>query len=666
MVTGLFSACKGGEDNSIPRSNTVYQGGKTHTTSVKETDNYIAINGQTDYTIVVPANTSNTTLLAVEELNLFMEKSAGVTFKTILDIGVTVDENSKYIVIGNTTVTKEAGITLDYNTYGNDGYIVKTIGKTVFLGGYSGNGDVFAVYEFLKHTINYQYFTLLTMNYDVNPIVKLYDFDIVEIPDFAQRIVGTTGWASGYYAETTVKRNRNDLTDEAFLHPSQLNGYGHFHNTQYWLPASSYADAHPEWYSSDRNEFCYTAHGDEEEYNAMQDELIQRIVLACKRWPSTTNVNITHNDYGYKCSCETCREELAKCNQSYSGMIIKFMNDLEEKLNAYMATNNDGLPRDRTFTIQFFAYSFTIVPPVEYETEQKMVDGQTEIVYVQPKKDSNGNYILLGEEYKCNPNVHVWFAPLSAQFVDALDHETNAQQYEQYRAWLTVADTVDFWVYGANFQNNLAPYIGINGFVENVRLFAKDGNDGLILFEQEHSAVGIGFFKLQGYIASNIAWNINYDVPTLMDNYFDGVFGPASKIMREYYDDFTAYFYAMMESGVMGKDVYAISQNASIKNIFTQSVCEKWENYTKLAMAEIEPLKATDPERYNIYYEEIITESIMPRYFLIKFYESEYSPAQVNQMKKTLIADMDRTCSYVSEGYNRWESYISSWRNDIY
>ena len=680
---GAFTACNTGDKpGDSGNSNPVYPtyvGGKPHKIIAEKTEEFIAIAGKTDYQVVISPNADTNTLTAIEELNRYMNLAAGVTFNVIHETGLTVDENSKYLVLGNTQLAKNAGIDIKYSQLGNDGYIIKTIGKTVYLGGYSGNGDIFAVYEFMKHTVGYTFYTIMTTVYNKTQVVNLYNFDVIDVPDFAQRITGTSGWQSGHYSQLTVKRYRNDLTDEAMLHPSQLEGYGHFHNTKWWLPYSNYGEDHPSWYSdSVGNEFCYTAHGNQEEYEAMQDELIQRIVLSCKRWPSATNVNITHNDYGYKCSCETCMQHVNRCGGSYAGVIISFMNDLVVKLNDYMATNEDNLPRDRTFTIQAFAYSYSIIPPVVLGQDGK------------PQKDADGKYTLLeyykcsacgneqsnndpcgkceGEvvkkDYKANENVHMWFAPLSAQFVDPLSHIDNAVQYEQYQAWQQVCDKVDFWLYGTNFQNVLAPYLGITSFVENLREFVADGNDGLVLYEQESSPVGIAFKKLQGFITANISWNVKYDVTKLMNDYFANVYGPAEKTMRTYYNDMTTYLYSMIEAGVLAKDVYAGTRNN--KELFTQAVCERWLRYTEKALTEIESIKESDPARYQIYYDEIINESIMPRYYLIKFYEDQFSPGQANEMKKSLLNDSERVSAYIEEGYNVWEEYMGSWRNEIW
>ncbi len=74
-------------------------------------------------------------------------------------------------------------------------------------------------------------------------------------------------------------------------------------------------------------------------------------------------------------------------------------------------------------------------------------------------------------------------------------------------------------------------------------------------------------------------------------------------------------------------------------------------------------------EKYQRYYDEITSESIFIRYLLIKLYSSSYSGSQLNDMKKTLLADMNRLGNYVVEGYNPWEKNypgVSAWRDQIY
>ena len=107
--------------------------------------------------------------------------------------------------------------------------------------------------------------------------------------------------------------------------------------------------------------------------------------------------------------------------------------------------------------------------------------------------------------------------------------------------------------------------------------------------------------------------------------------------------------------------------NADKKDIWTEQILNKWLNKINEAYAEIESVKGS--EKYQRYYDEITSESIFIRYLLIKLYSSSYSGSQLNDMKKTLLADMNRLGNYVVEGYNPWEKNypgVSAWRDQIY
>ena len=628
--------------------------GESENIKANETEKFIAKDGETDYTILVSASATEETLFAVQEMNYFMNLSAGVTFPIKRDAGVEIADNSKYLIIGKTEQSEKAGIKYEFNELGTDGYKIKTINQCVFLGGNSGNGDIFAVYKFLNVAIGYEFYSAITIEYDKKTQVKLYDYDVVDIPDYKLRITGTSGWQSGTYNVSTVKRYRNDLTDEVFIHPSELNGYGHFHNSIDWLNPSVYSSENPKWYSADLGELCYTAHGDKEAYEKMQNELLERIKIACKKQYLGTNINISIEDYGSKCSCGACMAELNKYNGCYSAMIIKFMNDMERKVNAWIKTNTDNLPQDRTYTIQFFAYMWAVKPPLQVNS-----DGSY-------KRDANGNYIPIDDSVICNDNVIPFFAPLTMQnFVDSID-DVGGDQKENYLAWKSLAKRIDVWFYGCYFNDYASPYVGMNGFVENARYLNENKTNGLFLYEYANNSVESAFFKLTGYVAAKTSWNTKLSTNDLVDNYFYCAFGPAQTKMRLLYNEIMTYMITLQETGVMSKKVQG-TVNADKKDIWTEQILNKWLNKINEAYAEIESVK--DSEKYQRYYDEITSESIFIRYLLIKLYSSSYSGSQLNDMKKTLLADMNRLGNYVVEGYNPWEKNypgVSAWRDQIY
>ena len=651
-----LAACSTGSNPGISQEDGYIEGG-THILNYERTNDFIINGSSTDYKIVISDSPSEETLFAVKELQYFMREATGVTIPLIYDSGVTASADSKYIVIGENDLSDAAGIEYDYNELGNDGYLIKTIGKNIYMGGTTGNADTFAVYEFLRTTINYAYYTVQGIEFDKTRVVFLYDYDVKDVPDFALRIAGIGGWQSGSSAYTTeaIRRYRNNLTDEMFLHPPELNGYGHFHNTTFWIQPSVYAEDHPDWFSENQDELCYNVHNNPEEYQALIDEFIARIFEASLKWPSYNNVNITHNDYGYRCHCQYCTAEFEKYNNSAAGSIIQFMNDLEEQLNEAVKTNTLGIDQNKVYTIQFFAYSFAITPPLEMG-----VDSDGLATYLT---DENGEYIPIDDTVICNENVIPWYAPLRADHTVGLDEEGNEEFYRAYQAWHALSDQIDVWIYGDSFKDPISPYPGIGGFVENARLFKKSGSARLILYEQSARGSDTAFYRAQGYVASQIAWNVNLNVEELLDNFFRVVYGPAAAPMREFYDSMFSYLLSSMETRLIESGVYGISPNN--KNLWTYSVLSRWMKYVEESYASIEPLKYTDADLYQRYYDEITNESLFVRYQLYNLYPGEFSDSDYNEGRIALIEDMDRICDSVNTGYRGWENYIGQWRSEL-
>ena len=55
---------------------------------------------------------------------------------------------------------------------------------------------------------------------------------------------------------------------------------------------------------------------------------------------------------------------------------------------------------------------------------------------------------------------------------------------------------------------------------------------------------------------------------------------------------------------------------------FPYAVCKRWSNYCDEAYKLIDGLKTTNPELWSMYNDNIVTESLMPRYMIIKWHDA--------------------------------------------
>lgn len=100
----------------------------------EETGEYVIQNGKTQYQVVYPHDASSDIVLAISELNLFMNEATGVKFNAVPDTSVTYTANSRYISIGDTSLIEVAGVEFSDKLSSSGTHII-TKDKSLFLYG---------------------------------------------------------------------------------------------------------------------------------------------------------------------------------------------------------------------------------------------------------------------------------------------------------------------------------------------------------------------------------------------------------------------------------------------------------------------------------------------------------------------------------------------------
>lgn len=106
------------------------------------TPNYlITKNGESEYKILLPDSPSQAHLFAASELNSILEKGFGGTLDIVY--GGTVTSAEKWISIGETPIADS--VSVSFEELGSDGYVIKSVGDSYILKGYTERGTIFAV-----------------------------------------------------------------------------------------------------------------------------------------------------------------------------------------------------------------------------------------------------------------------------------------------------------------------------------------------------------------------------------------------------------------------------------------------------------------------------------------------------------------------------------------
>jgi flagellar assembly factor FliW len=121
-------------------------------------------------------------------------------------------------------------------------------------------------------------------------------------------------------------------------------------------------------------ELCYTAHGVEEDLDALVEACANKIIysLTLDRWADRQYVGFTIMDGGYQCTCKACEEAKKADGGSYAGAIIRVANRMMEIVKEWMKNNGQA---DRELNLFFYAYGTTEKAPVIYDEEQGTTAG---------------------------------------------------------------------------------------------------------------------------------------------------------------------------------------------------------------------------------------------------------------------------------------------------
>ena len=95
----------------------------------------IVENGASDYKIVISKKYTEAVYFAATEMQSFINQATGVKLPITLDTAAVLNEDSRFISIGGTTVLEEIDGDVDYSALNEDGFIVRTKWDCLFING---------------------------------------------------------------------------------------------------------------------------------------------------------------------------------------------------------------------------------------------------------------------------------------------------------------------------------------------------------------------------------------------------------------------------------------------------------------------------------------------------------------------------------------------------
>ncbi|MBP5466889.1 MAG: DUF4838 domain-containing protein, partial [Clostridia bacterium] len=573
--------------------------------TVDYADDYFVYENSSDYSIVIPRDYGKDEYLAAQEINTFLLRSCGVMLEIKYDDETEYSSESKLISIGNTSLLSYVNISPDANELGDYGFILKTVGSSIFIVGTTkvGTGALYGTYEFLHRQIGWKVYAEDEIRYSKFDSVKLVDVNITDKPDIPGYMLSSYVSGRSELKKRLHISNRTDVLGNGSVSP--------YHNMTLWLPSHKYAAEHPGWYSTGGDQLCLTCRGDEEEYNAMLNTVFELMYNEVMTYDLKVVTWTLMDNYQY-CTCDACVEAERKYGTK-SGQLVKFCNELSDMFKARFEENNI----DREINILFFAYYYYISPPF------KTIDGvQTPTII-------------------CRDNVFPIIAPYNEMDRAAsIYHDNNGGVKGLVDSWSKICKKFGFWVYSINFGGSyLYPFDPFNCLQEHYKYFA-DKNPFYMFdegFTTQFQETPTGFTVLKDYLSTNIAWNTDADVYALTTDFFSNYYKDAAEDMYRFY-----LSYRMKLKMLFDDYGYSHSNHHDCLNaeFFEMGTLLSWKNHIKNAYGKILKYKDSDTELYKKLDTRIRTESIMVNFMIWKLYgESYYTKTEQDAMLSEIYED---------------------------
>ena len=598
---------------------------------------YLFKNGVSNYKIVVPELEKNDKYIkeSVEELNYFLSLSCGATLPVVSDNGLTFNENSEYISLGNTSLFYQSNIQIKDISY-VDGFEINSLNKSVFINGGGTSGVMFGTYKFLYYEIGFEIFSDDEIFYRKNNTVKLYDFDVRKIPDFDVR----HAYVAEYCRNSTGIKNAHRLGLHAYDDynlnvGTDENGVGGQanHTSVFLADPNIYMGEHPNWYSSSEIpenlgeglQLCYTSDVPGL-LKVVTDNLKKEIV----KQPYAKIVQVTHSDGQGWCNCASCTACKSKYGSDSASQLL-FINEVAKELNRWLAAPSEDIKgsytdaykdrfgvagdRNRKIYVMMFAYVATASAPV-----------------FSTFKDNN---IILED------NIAVQWAPISADANYPMNHEKNKSFRNTIEMWAQGVKNIMYWGYSLHEYICFCPTKTILATQENYRFMKSLGTMGI--FQESLS----GYFnapdweQLKAYVQAKLMWNVNANVPELIDNFMEHYFGPVAETMKKiFYDEQDWETYC---ADVLNRTGYGGNQAMANAEYWPQPLLLNFIDRCDNAQNELEDLYKTDYMKAQRISDRIYTESTPFRYLLMLNYKPLYTENVFAEMKEKFVNDVNRT-----------------------
>ena len=441
----------------------------------------------TAYCIALSPDAGPTARHAAEELSDYVFRQTGVRLPVGAALKCPGAEGSRVIKI------------LRDDSKGADAFRLRSVGEDILVSG-GERGVLYGVYELLETYGGVGWFAPERMVVpERDAFIVPRDLDVSQSPAFDMR---EALWYSAFIDAdfcARVRLNGSNYTPFLPKHGGKPYRFGGglsiAHTLAKLVPAAKYGKDHPEYFalvggSRDTKEsaqLCLT--------NPDVLRIVTEGVLAAiRRDPSARYFGVSQNDNQNYCTCEKCAAVDAE-EDSHAGTMIRFVNAVAA---AVEREHPDKI-------VETLAYQYTRKPPK----------------LTRPRK-----------------NVMICLCTIECDFAHPIATGADGQNVAFRRdanGWKEYTDRIYVWDYTTDFAHYPCVFPNFDALQKNVIFFREMG--ARYLFEQgANMGLGAEFAALKSWLLAKWMWNPDLPEEPLLGRFFNGYYGSAAPMVREYFN----------------------------------------------------------------------------------------------------------------------------------
>lgn len=478
--------------------------------------------------ILIPGQATETELFAAAELRDYLEKMTGARL-TILPEGEASGDPA--ILVGNTLKAPP-----ELKSKDADAFIVRRQNGSLIIAGASDRGTLYGVYDFLERELGCRWLGP-GPHWEIipeTPDLALPSVDRLEQPLLRYRKMREVGnrWRPDndilfQGASWTVKnkinvsrewpgRSEYRQTGDPGEIPVPMRAWIRPHTTgSVILPADSYFDDNPEWYAvvpkgyryeyrdtgRSRGHLCLT-------HPEVRERVAGEIIAMFNQQPHKEMITLASDGGDYFCQCEACME-------LYSGR----------------RWHRDG----REHTAGWITFVNAVAEQVaEVHTDKKIMTMGYRTATAPPRP---------GESPPPHPMVVAQLAtwsPVGCRMhrIESEDCRVHTRFRDVYEDWRAVTPGgMMLYEYIPRGSMQRMPYGAARILADDIRYLYERG---LIGYQGQTTWSQWASYGLVKYVVAKAMWDPYLDVDSVIQDYCDHAFGPASGPMQQFYDTLEA------------------------------------------------------------------------------------------------------------------------------